>query len=132
MRKTSARLLMAALALLISFASPQPARALGSSAEPVQIGAFLTGLGDLDPIHKSFSAAFWLWSLSPETDGSPLDRMEFPNAIQLESPNAISESTPAGNGASERSSARSGMAGMCGTFRSTASCCASSSRNPSG
>jgi hypothetical protein len=32
----------------------------------VQIGAFLTGLGDLDPIHKSFSAAFWLWSLSPE------------------------------------------------------------------
>jgi hypothetical protein len=96
MRKASARLLMAALALLISFASPQPARALGSSAEAVQIGAFLTGLGDLDPIHKSFSAAFWLWSLSPETDGSPLDRMEFPNAIQLESPNAISESTPAG------------------------------------
>lgn len=96
MRKASAQLLMVVLALLISFGSPQKACALGSPAEAVQIGAFLTGLGDLDPIRKSFSAAFWLWSLSLEKEGSPLDRMEFPNATKLESPNAISESTPAG------------------------------------
>lgn len=92
----SGMLLALVLALVVSIAVPAPAQAAASQPESARIGAFLTGLGDLDPIHKSFSAAFWLWSLAPAADGSPLERMEFPNAIKIESPNAISESTPAG------------------------------------
>lgn len=84
------------LGLLGSQIGPLPADAAVSGPETVRIGAFLTGLGDLDPAKKSFSASFWLWSISPEGSGSPLDRLEFPNAIKIESPNAVTESTPAG------------------------------------
>jgi hypothetical protein len=84
------------LGLLISLIGAAPAQAAAAPPETVRIGAFLTGLGDLDPTKKSFSASFWLWSISPEQTGSPLDRLEFPNAIKVESPNAVTDMTPAG------------------------------------
>jgi hypothetical protein len=86
-------LLALALGLLISIVGPRPVQAAAASPETVRIGAFLTGLSDLDPSKKSFSASFWLWSISNKEAGSPLDRLEFPNAIKIESPNAISEAT---------------------------------------
>ncbi len=84
-------LLALVLGLLMSTVGPCPVQAASASPETVRIGAFLTGLSDLDPSNKSFSASFWLWSISNEEAGSPLDRLEFPNAIRIESPNAISE-----------------------------------------
>ena len=89
-------LLALALGLLISMVGPRPVQAATPSPETVRIGAFLTGLSDLDPSKKSFSASFWLWSISNKEAGSPLDRLEFPNAIKIESPNAISEATASG------------------------------------
>ena len=89
-------LLALALGLLISIVGPRPVQAAAASPETVRIGALLTGLSDLDPSKKSFSASFWLWSISNQEAGSPLDRLEFPNAIKIESPNAISEATASG------------------------------------
>ena len=89
-------LLALALGLLISIVGPCPGPAAAASPETVRIGALLTGLSDLDPSKKSFSASFWLWSISNQEAGSPLDRLEFPNAIKIESPNAISEATASG------------------------------------
>lgn len=74
----------------------QAAQAAQPRPETVRIGAFLTGLGDLDPAKKSFSASFWLWTVGPSDQGSALDRLEFPNAIKVESPNAVTEVTPFG------------------------------------
>ena len=89
-------LLALALGLLISIVGPRPVQAAAASPETVRIGALLTGLSDLDPSKKSFWASFWLWSISNQEAGSPLDRLEFPNAIKIESPNAISEATASG------------------------------------
>lgn len=87
-------LLALAMGLLLSLGSPAPA--LAAPLQTVRIGGFLTGLGDLDPARKSFSASFWLWTVGPSDEGSALDRLEFPNAIKVESPNAVSEPTPDG------------------------------------
>lgn len=96
-----AALLALVIGVLINMGIPQPAVAAApqpapAPAEIVRIGAFLTGLGDLDPANKRFSASFWLWTVSPPDSGSPLDRLEFPNAIKVESPNAVIEPTPYG------------------------------------
>jgi len=85
-----------AMGLMLSLAAPPPAQAAPDGPETVRIGGFLTGLGDLDPARKSFSASFWLWTVGPSAEGSALDRLEFPNAIKVESPNAVTEATPQG------------------------------------
>ena len=82
--------------LLLSFGLPLQAQAAPAGPETVRIGGFLTGLGDLDPAKKSFSASFWLWTVGPSEEGSTLDRLEFPNAIKVDSPNAVTEPTPQG------------------------------------
>jgi len=89
-------LLAFALGLLISMIGPSPVQAAATSPEMVRIGAFLTGLSDLDPSKKSFTASFWLWSISKEEAGSALDRLEFPNAIKIENPNTVTEATTSG------------------------------------
>jgi len=64
--------------------------------EKLRIGAYLTSLGDFDPAKKSFSAAFWVWSVGPLDGVKSLDQLEFPNAIKVESPNALQETTAQG------------------------------------
>lgn len=76
-------------------ATAAPATA-GTGPEQVLIGGFLTGLGDLDPARKSFAASFWLWTVSRPDPVSPLDSLEFPNAIKVESPNAVTVPTASG------------------------------------
>lgn len=89
-------LLVLAMALPLALGAPLSAHAATPRPEIVRIGGFLTGLGDLDPAKKSFSASFWLWTVGPSDEGSALDRLEFPNAIKVESPNAVTEATPLG------------------------------------
>ena len=89
-------LLALALGLLISVVGPRPVHAAATSPQTVRIGAYLTDLGDLDLSKKSFSASFWLWSISKQEAGSALDRLEFPNAIKVDSPNAVTEATASG------------------------------------
>ncbi len=81
---------------MFSIVSPSPVQAAAASPQTVRIGAYLTGLSDLDLSKKSFSASFWLWSISKQETGSPLDRLEFPNAIKIDSPNSVTEATAAG------------------------------------
>jgi len=76
-------------------ASAQPVAAV-QGPEQLRIGAYLTGLGDLDPAKKSFSAAFWVWTVGPENGATSLNQLEFPNAIKVESPNEVQEATPQG------------------------------------
>ena len=84
-------------------ASPQaappvaaPPLAQAGGPEKLRIGAYLTSLGDFDPAKKSFSAAFWVWSVGPLDGVKSLDQLEFPNAIKVESPNALQETTAQG------------------------------------
>jgi len=74
--------------------APQEAGARGP--EQLRIGAYLTGLGDFDPAKKSFSASFWVWSVGPADSVKSLSRLEFPNAIKVESPNEVQEVTAQG------------------------------------
>jgi len=89
-------LLALAMWLLLILVGPPPAQASVASPETVQIGAFLTGLSDLDPSKKSFSASLWLWSITDQEEGSPLDRLEFTNVIKIDSPNSVKELTSLG------------------------------------
>jgi len=73
-----------------------PPLAQAGGPEQVRMGAYLTGLGDFDPAKKSFSAAFWAWSVGPADRVKSLDQLEFPNAIKVESPNAVQETTAQG------------------------------------
>jgi len=89
-------LLALAMWLFISLVGPPPAQASVASPETVQIGVFLTDLSDLDPSKKSFSASLWLWSITDQEEGSPLDRLEFTNAIKIDSPISVKELTSLG------------------------------------
>jgi len=73
--------------------TPAPAAPYETAQRPQQlrIGAYLTGLGDLDPAKKSFSAAFWMWSVGSAAEVTALEQLEFPNAIKVESPNVLEE-----------------------------------------
>lgn len=78
LRRLITPLLLMALVLALPL---NPNEAIGALAEPmpdqraqvntVRIGAFLMDLGDLDPTTKSFSASFWLWTVTPKEAGSP-------------------------------------------------------------
>jgi hypothetical protein len=76
--------------------APTPAHDPASPPEKLLIGVYVTGLGDLDPAKKSFSASFWVWSVGSAATVGSLNNLEFPNAIKVESPNALSEPTPKG------------------------------------
>lgn len=89
-------LLALAIWLLISLLGPAPAQASVASPGTVRIGAFLTGLGDLDPSKKSFSALLWLWSITDQEEVTPLDSLEFTNAIKIDNPNSVKELTSLG------------------------------------
>ena len=95
-------LLLALGPALPAAASPEPAaeaaqaKAADEGPEKLRIGAYLTGLGDFDPARKSFSATFWVWSVGPLEGVKSLDQLEFPNAIKVESPNALRETTAQG------------------------------------
>lgn len=89
-------LLALALGLLINIAGVCPVQAAEASPETVRIGVFLQDLGDLDPSRKSFTASLWLWAINNEAPESPLDRLEFPNAIKIESPYNFREVTEKG------------------------------------
>jgi len=91
-------LMTLALPLLAEATTPASASPKATAQRPQQlrIGAYLTGLGDLDPARKSFSAAFWVWSVGPAAEATALQQLEFPNAIKVESPNALEEETPQG------------------------------------
>jgi hypothetical protein len=77
-------------------ASATEATAPAGPAEKLLIGAYVTGLGDLDPAKKSFSASFWVWSVGTAATAGSLNNLEFPNAIKVESPNELSATTPRG------------------------------------
>ena len=64
--------------------------------ENLRIGVLLTSLGDFDPARKSFSAAFWVWTVGTKKGENSLLRLEFPNAIKVESPNESQQATPQG------------------------------------
>lgn len=102
-------LLATVLLLLLPLVQPGPAAAaqppntlqappVAEAGGPAQLrlGAYLTGLGDFDPAKKSFSAAFWVWTVDPKDGVNTLNQLEFPNAIKVESPNAMQETTPQG------------------------------------
>ena len=95
-------LLLMVMALLLPLpamaTTPAPAAPYETAQRPQQlrIGAYLTGLGDLDPAKKSFSAAFWMWSVGSAAEVTALEQLEFPNAIKVESPNVLEEETPQG------------------------------------
>jgi hypothetical protein len=76
-------------------ASAQPAAGT-QGPEQLRIGTYLTSLGDFDPAKKSFSAAYWVWTVGPEDGVKSLSQLEFPNAIKVESPNEVQEATPQG------------------------------------
>ena len=96
------------MALALSCAGPataaaQPPKTLSAppvagtaSPEHLSLGAYLTGLGDLDPAKKSFSASFWVWTVGQQDRAKSLSQLEFPNAIKVESPNAVQETTAQG------------------------------------
>ncbi len=81
-------------------ALPAAASAAGKAAalgpEKLRIGALLTSLGDFDPGRKSFSAAFWVWTVGTKEGENSLHRLEFPNAIKVESPNESQQATQQG------------------------------------
>ncbi len=80
-------------------ASAEPAaqaKAADLDPEKLRIGVLLTSLGDFDPGRKSFSAAFWIWTVGTKERENPLNRLEFPNAIKVESPNESQQATPQG------------------------------------
>ena len=96
------------MALALSCAGPataaaQPPKTLSAppvagtaSPEHLRLGAYLTSLGDLDPARKSFSASFWVWTVGQQDRAKSLSQLEFPNAIKVESPNAVQETTAQG------------------------------------
>ena len=95
--------LIAALVLALGSLWPGAALALepGAAApatrvEHLRIGAYLTGLGELDPARRSFNASFWVWNVGGADAVDSLNNLEFPNAIKFESPNADSQTTPQG------------------------------------
>ena len=100
--------LIAAVVLMLGLLMPaavpavlalEPARGVPAAApavEHLRIGAFLTGLSDFDPARKSFSASFWIWGVGSADTLASFNNLEFPNAIKVESPNALSETTPQG------------------------------------
>ena len=101
-------LLLALGPALPAAASPEPAaeaaqaKAADEGPEKLSIGAILTSLGDFDPAKKSFSAAFWVWSVGTKDEGKSLDRLDFPIAIKVESPSAVQQQTPKGFWASRK------------------------------
>jgi hypothetical protein len=52
-------------------------------AAEARIGAYVTGLRDINIRENSFNADIWLWAISPPEAGSPLKTMEFTNAKQV-------------------------------------------------
>ena len=72
------------------------AKAADQGLEKLRIGVLLTSLGDFDPARKSFSAAFWVWTVGKQEGENSLHRLEFPNAIKIESPNESQQATPQG------------------------------------
>jgi len=88
--------LLLPLPAMATTAAPAAPYATAQQPQQLRIGAYLTGLGDLDPAKKSFSAAFWMWSVGSAAEVTALEQLEFPNAIKVESPNVLEEETPQG------------------------------------
>jgi len=88
--------LLLPLPAMATTAAPAAPYATAQQPQQLRIGAYLTGLGDLDPARKSFSATFWVWSVGPAAEATALQQLEFPNAIKVESPHALEEETPQG------------------------------------
>ena len=48
-----------------------------------QVGIYVTSIYDIDYVHQTFAADFWLWTLSDSTIKSPIEQVEFPSAKSL-------------------------------------------------
>lgn len=76
--QVAGRILFTVLALCLLWLTPQPAAAAPASCK---VGAFLTGIHDMDNATGTFRAEMWLWSVCPTKDLEPLKTMEFTNAV---------------------------------------------------
>jgi hypothetical protein len=70
---------------LCSLTVPSVAAAAADStgAKTCDVGVYLISLQDFDPGRGTFGADFWIWSTCPSKDLRPLDVMDFPNSVSI-------------------------------------------------
>ena len=78
MRNWAIRAIFVTVAAVLALA----VSAFKADAAPVtcRIGAYVTSIHDVETATGTFKADFWMWSICPTPDASPLKTMEFLNA----------------------------------------------------
>lgn len=64
--------------------------------EYAPLGALITDVGDFDRQAKRFDATFWLWTLTQNPEGNPIEALSFPNAVEIKESQIIREKTERG------------------------------------
>jgi hypothetical protein len=81
--KVSRSILVAAVCTLLA-----PAIATGApdstGPKTCDVGVYLISLQDLNPAQGTFGADFWIWSTCPSKDLRPLDVMDFPTSVRID------------------------------------------------
>jgi hypothetical protein len=71
-------------------------KATSKAPEMVEVGIFMTRLGNFNLVRKSYDATFWLWSVTPKGFSNRLDSLEFVNAEAIKFSNGFVRPTPVG------------------------------------
>jgi hypothetical protein len=77
----AARRILAIAALLVCL--PRAGMAAGPQ-RTCEVGAYLISLQNFNMAEGSFGADFWFWSTCPTADLKPLEVMDFPDAVQIQ------------------------------------------------
>ena len=83
--------------LMFGAAQAQPASAptpVSTTPATCSIGAFVTGLHDIDSAAGTFKADLWLWSVCPTKDLEPLKTLDFLNGVDVRT--SLDNSLPRG------------------------------------